>query len=1000
MKSLNLAELTKKRQDLINQFKENNFDVSELLGDKLYSESSHFIYEILQNADDAKASTVKFALTSEKLTITHNGKKYFDFNDVESITTAGSSTKEDDINAIGKFGIGFKSVFAITKTPEIRSGEFHFKITDYYILPEEISRIDIGKNTIITLPFDHPKISPDSAYEQISNRIQDLRKESLLFLRHIKKIEWSTESNYGYFAKKYKDNKAILTSQVNEDKPSENKYLLFQKNINIENKQLNIAIAYALNNDGQIEKLYEDTSNLFVFFPTKEVTSFNFLVHAPYKTTPNRETIPFDDRQNEIITSELANLVANSIIGLKEKKLLNINVLSMLPIDSAICHPLYQEAFEQVKQTFTKKALLPTKNSKFTHSRYALLAREKELTNLLDSKNCESMFERKTWLSTDITIDKARDLRNYLVNELEIPEITMQRFCEKITADFMKYKTDKWLIKFYISMVKNASLHNELCRRKIIRLENGEQVLPEGIYLPPKKGILRFTKTIKKCLVTSETKEFLKNIGLQPVDEVAEIKEFIVPKYSSPDNTIDSKEYLDDVHSIIEILPNITNYQQEEIYKLLRSCRFIRCENQMGEITFQATNNTTIYTKTNDLSRWFEGCTDEAIYFIDIGCELTEKIKIFFRKLGISEILKILSGEEPIPPELLYKNMYPPYHDYFYRLYGFNPNIKIDGLEYSLHCITKYRSILLWRLLLDNEPKTKLSGELKTRQYKNRDYTTVTEKSKILILLENARWLYDKKSNLIEKRMSEILLEDLNDDYKKDAYNIEELAEVLGFKKDKVAEFEEKNPNLIVITRDEHKEFEQWKQAKKPKPPVSEWSPEVPIEEAELKIIPYNSDKKPPENWTKENLPTGTSQEPLTPEPPIEDSPNAKEIGKYAEELAEKYLKKQYPNADVIWLNAKGNIGRGCDFKIEQNGEEIAYYEVKSKTDGSPQFFQITGAQWEMAKQLHKEDNGDKYIILVISHVGTEHQNITPIKNPFNLWKSGKLDANPVRIKL
>lgn len=55
------------------------------------------------------------------------------------------------------------------------------------------------------------------------------------------------------------------------------------------------------------------------------------MVHAPYKTTPSRESIPFDDSQNQLITTALSALIAESIIGLKNSGLLDVKALSILP---------------------------------------------------------------------------------------------------------------------------------------------------------------------------------------------------------------------------------------------------------------------------------------------------------------------------------------------------------------------------------------------------------------------------------------------------------------------------------------------------------------------------------------------------------------------------------------------------------------------------------------------------------------------------------------------
>ncbi len=40
-------------------------------------------------------------------------------------------------------------------------------------------------------------------------------------------------------------------------------------------------------------------------------------------------------------------------------------------------------------------------------------------------------------------------------------------------------------------------------------------------------------------------------------------------------------------------------------------------------------------------------------------------------------------------------------------------------------------------------------------------------------------------------------------------------------------------------------------------------------------------------------------------------------------------------------MNTDGNTGRGYDFVIQEDGVDIAYFEVKSKVDESPQEFDV-----------------------------------------------------------
>ena len=109
-------------------------------------------------------------------------------------------------------------------------------------------------------------------------------------------------------------------------------FFRLSKQIQIDDTELDITVAYQLDDNGKVRPV--DDKRLFVFFPTVMETGFQFLVHAPYKTTPNRETIPFDDEQNKAITTTVSDCIAESILAMKEDGLLSVDVLSMLPIDA------------------------------------------------------------------------------------------------------------------------------------------------------------------------------------------------------------------------------------------------------------------------------------------------------------------------------------------------------------------------------------------------------------------------------------------------------------------------------------------------------------------------------------------------------------------------------------------------------------------------------------------------------------------------------------------
>ena len=93
-----------------------------------YTDQAHFIYELLQNADDVEAENARFILYRDRLVFIHDGKIHFTLTDpskeaeaeasangvlghINAITSIGNSSKASDDNTIGKFGLGFKAVF-------------------------------------------------------------------------------------------------------------------------------------------------------------------------------------------------------------------------------------------------------------------------------------------------------------------------------------------------------------------------------------------------------------------------------------------------------------------------------------------------------------------------------------------------------------------------------------------------------------------------------------------------------------------------------------------------------------------------------------------------------------------------------------------------------------------------------------------------------------------------------------------------------------------------
>jgi len=281
----------------------------------MYSDSSHFIYEILQNADDYGATEVFFRLSKDELLIEHNGEPFVEEN-VKAITYFGKSTSRDDLVKTGRFGVGFKSVFAFTATPTVISGDEHFQIYGLYRVREHPYPSGFSRSrTRIILPFNHESEQPDyvenlmsrkEAYSKISSRLTGLNMNTLLFTRNIREIRWEIDGRTGHYLREDEtDGKARWTTIT--DGEQLNKYLVFSRIPKWRNQEYKaVEIAFSVDEKNQLSSVDDF---LYVLFATTQETHLQFIINGPFRTNPSRETISEDDHFNTHLIKETCVLM-------------------------------------------------------------------------------------------------------------------------------------------------------------------------------------------------------------------------------------------------------------------------------------------------------------------------------------------------------------------------------------------------------------------------------------------------------------------------------------------------------------------------------------------------------------------------------------------------------------------------------------------------------------------------------------------------------------------
>ena len=92
------------------------------------------------------------------------------------------SSKDEDGDKIGRFGIGFKSVYLYTDTPFIWSPTISFKIKELILPVRQEPGSSLGNLTRFRFPFNSQKKSREAAYEEVSLGLRNLsNKDAVVF---------------------------------------------------------------------------------------------------------------------------------------------------------------------------------------------------------------------------------------------------------------------------------------------------------------------------------------------------------------------------------------------------------------------------------------------------------------------------------------------------------------------------------------------------------------------------------------------------------------------------------------------------------------------------------------------------------------------------------------------------------------------------------------------------------------------------------------------------
>ena len=361
-----------------------------------YSDSNHFVYELLQNAEDENASKVLIEYRKDGLVFYHNGDP-FDYDDVKGVSSMLMGTKDKTSGQqIGRFGMGFKSVFKYTDEPSIYSDEESFKIVSY-LLPVEkedewnyISKKEklklrlqdgrwyrpfIGEEhlTMIVIPFRKKKQNGKTESvdgKDVLDKLKGLTGEILLFLTHIREIVWVDKNTSEYarvtIAQADTDDH-LMTCRIEgsalHGREKINRFLKYKRVFDhSEMTSAEVSVAYYLNGPCTRVNAIEESVPIWVYFPTREWTQLPFLVHGSFETAVSREKLMTPSKFNNYLKNELAELIAISLEDLAKRKMITqdfIRTVLMKAFEDEEKSQTIPGLKKRITTAFRTKALLP-----------------------------------------------------------------------------------------------------------------------------------------------------------------------------------------------------------------------------------------------------------------------------------------------------------------------------------------------------------------------------------------------------------------------------------------------------------------------------------------------------------------------------------------------------------------------------------------------------------------------------------------------------------------
>jgi transglutaminase-like putative cysteine protease len=381
-------------------------NAEDILARRVYTDPGHFLIELLQNAEDAAASTWQVKVGEQEINIWHDGIP-FDAKDVVGLLSIGQTTKKKD--QIGFFGVGFKSVYEVCERPQIYSEYFQFEVADVSI-PRLLKQRPAGfpdHGTLIVLPLRNPE-DPKRSPAKLTQKALEVPGQTLLTLPHLKSMQISgagqSRSTHQEAGQK-EGYVRLIHGEENSEENSEESFLVEEQTFTFyeprESSKASytpILIAIALDSENHPTALDPELPTIFSYLPTGERSGLRFLLHAHFDVPVDRERLDLSSAWNRWAIRHAGELLANLVIRLSADQRLELEVLEsfleVLPLNKELGHRAYESILEEFKARAESCAFLVGAGGQVLTPKMALTIEDPELRQLLAGSDLDKSGRR------------------------------------------------------------------------------------------------------------------------------------------------------------------------------------------------------------------------------------------------------------------------------------------------------------------------------------------------------------------------------------------------------------------------------------------------------------------------------------------------------------------------------------------------------------------------------------------------------------------------------